>query len=53
MSDIITFVPVNKCLFLVIQEKLIKGKLKAKPLALEGREKKTKDTSSLRIYMIQ
>lgn len=54
MSDIITFVPLKGCLFLIIQDKLIKGKLKAKPLALgiERKEKNTREMLSLRNYRL-
>lgn len=44
MGDIITFVPLKDCLFLVIQDKLIKGKLKDKPLTL-GMERREKNTN--------
>ena len=55
MSDIITFVPLKGCLFLIIQDKLIKGKLKAKPLALaiERKETNTREMLSLRNYKTQ
>lgn len=55
MSDIITFVPLKGCLFLVIKDKLIKGKLKAKPLALgiEVKEKNTREILSWRNYKTQ
>lgn len=54
MSNIITFVLLKECLFLVIRDKLIKGKLKAKPLVLglERRENNTGDISGLRVYII-
>lgn len=55
MSDIITFVPLKGCLFLVIKDKLIKGKLKAKPpaLGIERQEKNTREILSLRNYKTQ